>query len=493
MTYAIVFIVYILAMLAIGLFFANKNENMSDYILGGRSLNVWVASLSAQASDMSGWLLTGLPGLAYLSANGSQEAIWTAIGLAVGTYLNWLVVAKRLRQYTEISGNALTMPDYFEHRFKDTSRILRIVTALFILIFFLVYTSSAFVTGAKLFQTVFGLSYRTGLLVGAAIVVIYTCSGGFKAVCWTDLFQGIMMFFAIIIIPVTVVRMFGGLDTTMETVNAMHPGSFDIIPNGTNISWFVVVTGLGWGLGYFGQPHILARFMAIRSSKEVRPARIIAMVWVIVSLACAIMVGIVGVAYFTTPLAAGAHETIFMELSKQLFHPIIAGVLLSAILAATMSTCDSQLLVTASAISEDVYKAFIKPTATDKELINISRITVVVVAVIAIFIALDPNSSIFGLVSYAWAGFGAAFGPTILLSLYWRRMTRKGAIAGIIAGGATVIVWIMLKSVGGIFQIYEIVPGFIISVIVIVIVSLMDEEPSKEITDEFDSLKTTHI
>ena len=233
--------------------------------------------------------------------------------------------------------------------------------------------------------------------------------------------------------------------------------------------------------------------MAIRSSKEVRPARIIAMIWVIVSLACAIMVGIVGVAYFTTPLAAGAHETIFMELSKQLFHPIIAGVLLSAILAATMSTCDSQLLVTASAISEDVYKAFIKPTATDKELINISRVTVVVVAVIAIFIAFDPNSSIFGLVSYAWAGFGAAFGPTILLSLYWRRMTRKGAIAGIIAGGATVIVWIMLKSVGGIFQIYEIVPGFIISVIVIVIVSLMDEEPSKEITDEFDSLKTTHI
>lgn len=494
MTYAIVFLIYILGMLGIGLFFSNKNEDMADYILGGRSLNVWVASLSAQASDMSGWLLTGLPGLAYLSAVGSQEAIWTAIGLALGTYINWLVVAKRLRQYTEISGNALTMPDYFENRFKDNSRILRIVTALFILIFFLVYTSSAFVTGAKLFQTVFGLNYTTGLIIGAAIVVIYTCSGGFKAVCWTDLVQGAMMFFAIIVIPFTVLKMFGGLENTMEIVNATHSGAFDIIPNGTNISWIVVLTGLGWGLGYFGQPHILARFMAIRTSKEVRPARIIAMVWVIVSLTCAIMVGIVGVAYFKdAPLLNGAHETIFMELSKQLFHPVVAGILLSAILAATMSTCDSQLLVTASAVSEDIYKAFIKPSASDRELIHISRITVVVVSVIAIFIALDPESSIFGLVSYAWAGFGATFGPTVLLSLYWRRMTRKGAVAGIIAGGLTTIIWILLKGMGGIFQIYEIIPGFIVSVIAIVIVSLIDKEPSKEMTDDFDSLKTTNI
>lgn len=493
MTIGIIFCIYIAGMLGVGLFFYNKNDNISDYILGGRSLNVWLAALSAQASDMSGWLLTGLPGLAYLSAAGSQEAIWTAIGLAVGTYLNWLFIAKRLRQYTEIAGNSLTLPDYFEHRFRDSSRMLRIVTALFILIFFLVYTSSAFVTGAKLFQTVFGMSYRGGLLLGAIIVIVYTCSGGFKAVCWTDLFQGIIMFIAIVIIPVTLIRILGGWGPAVEATNAVHPGSFDIIPNGSNISWFVVITGLGWGLGYFGQPHILARFMAIRSSKEVRPARIIAMVWVIVSLVCAILLGILAIGYFTTPLAEGAHETVFMELAKQLFHPVVSGILLSAILAATMSTCDSQLLVTASAISEDVYKAFLKPSATDKELINISRGTVLVVAVIAIFIALNPDSSIFGLVSYAWAGFGSAFGPTVLMSLYWRRMTRKGAIAGVISGGVTAIVWIMLKGIGGIFNIYEIVPGFLVSIAFIMFVSLGDSEPPKEITDEFDMMKTTEI
>lgn len=490
LVYAIIFFIYIVGMIAIGMFFYNKNDSISDYILGGRSLNVWVASLSAQASDMSGWLLTGVPGLAYLSANGAQEAVWMVIGLITGTYLNWLFVAKRIRQYTEISGNALTMPDYFEHRFRDTSRILRVVTAVFILVFFLVYTSSGFVTSAKLFQTVFGISYRTGLMIGAVIVIFYTCFGGFKAVCWTDLFQGVLMFFAIIIVPFTVVKLFGGLEPVIEKVNITHAGYFDIIPNGTNISWFVVITGLGWGLGYFGQPHILARFMAIRSPKEVRPARIIAMIWVIISLCCAVLVGIVGVAYFSTPLAQGAHETVFMELSKQLFHPILAGILLSAILAATMSTADSQLLITASVISEDVYKAFMKPNATDKELINISRITVVVVAVIAVFIALDPNSSIFGLVSYAWAGFGSAFGPTIVMSLYWRRMTRKGAVAGVISGGLVAIGWIALRKMemGEIFQIYEIVPGFLISLLFIVIFSLLDNPPSKEITDEFDSV-----
>lgn len=495
MVYGIVFFIYIVGMLIIGMFFFNKNDKISDYILGGRSLNVWVASLSAQASDMSGWLLTGVPGLAYLGANGTQEAIWMVIGLATGTYLNWLFVAKRLRKYTEIAGNALTMPDYFEHRFQDTTRVLRIVTAVFILIFFLVYTSSGFVTSAKLFQTVFGISYQTGLVLGAVIVILYTCFGGFKAVCWTDLFQGILMFFAIIIIPVTAIKLLGGMDAVMADVNTLNPGTFHIIPNGTNISWFVVITGLGWGLGYFGQPHILARFMAIRSSKEVRPARLIAMVWVLISLSAAVLVGVVGVAYFKTPLAPGAHETVFMELAKQLFTPVIAGILLSAILAATMSTADSQLLITASVISEDVFKAFIKPQATDKELIQISRATVVIVAIIAIFIALDPNSSIFGLVSYAWAGFGSAFGPTVLMSLYWRRMTRKGAIAGVIAGGVVAIVWIALRKMGmgGIFQVYEIVPGFLASLICIILFSLLDAPPSKEMTDEFDSVGTSDI
>lgn len=491
--FIVMFVLYISMMVGVGMYFSNKNENMSDYILGGRSLNVWVASLSAQASDMSGWLLTGLPGLAYLSAVGSQEAIWTAIGLAFGTYLNWLIIAKRLRQYTEICGNALTLPDYFEHRFRDTSRTLRIVTALFILVFFLVYTSSAFVTAAKLFQTVFGIGYHQGLILGAVIVILYTCLGGFKAVCWTDLFQGVLMFIAIIIIPIAAARSLGGFDPAIQTASSVNPGFLDIIPQGDNISWYVVITGIGWGIGYFGQPHILARFMAIRSSKEVRPARIIAMVWVIISLSAAILVGILGIAYLNPPLATGQHETVFMNMAMQLFHPVLAGLLLSAILAATMSTADSQLLVTASAISEDVYKAFLKPTATDKELINMSKATVFIVAVIAVLIGFNPESSIFGLVSYAWSGFGAAFGPTVMMSLYWRRMTRKGAIAGVISGGLVSIVWGMLKSRGGIFSVYEIVPGVIISLIMIIVVSRMDHAPEKEITDEFDYLKDCNI
>ena len=493
MVYIVVFGVYIALMVAIGMYFSNKNENMSDYILGGRSLNIWVASLSAQASDMSGWLLTGLPGLAYLSAMGTQEAIWTALGLAIGTYCNWKIVAKRLRQYTEIAGNALTMPDYFEQRFRDTSRTLRIITALFILVFFLVYTSSAFVTAAKLFQTVFDLDYFTGLLIGAVIVVAYTCLGGFKAVCWTDLFQGLLMFFAIVIIPFAAVKSVGSLDTTIDIVNQTHEGFLNIIPNGENISWFVVITGIGWGAGYFGQPHILARFMAIRTSKEVKPARWIAMIWVMISLTSAILVGIFGVAYLNPPLAEGAHETVFMTMAMRLFPPVIAAILLSAILAATMSTADSQLLVTASSISEDVYKAFIKPSATDKELLRLSKITVIVVAVIAVVIGINPDSSIFNLVSYAWSGFGSAFGPAILLSLYWRRMTRKGAIAGVITGGIVSLVWGLLGSLGGIFTIYEIVPGILASIAAIVIFSLKDAPPPKEMTDEFDSLKHSTI
>ena len=331
----------------------------------------------------------------------------------------------------------------------------------------------------------------TGLLVGAVIVVLYTCLGGFKAVCWTDLFQGLLMFFAIIIIPIAAVKSIGDLDTTMNIVKQSHEGLLDIIPNGENISWFVVIAGIGWGAGYFGQPHILARFMAIRSSKEVAPARFIAMVWVIISLASAILVGIFGIAYLNPPLAEGAHETVFMTMAMRLFHPIIAALLLSAILAATMSTADSQLLVTASSISEDIYKAFIKPSATDTELLRLSKITVVIIAVIAVIIGLDPNSSIFGLVSYAWAGFGSAFGPTVLLSLYWRRMTRKGAIAGVITGGIVAIVWGLLS--GGIFELYEIIPGMLSSMLAIVIFSLMDNPPSKDMTDEFDSLKNSHI
>lgn len=484
------FVIYFLALLFAGIYFYKRTTSTSEYLLGGRSLNSWVTSLSAQASDMSGWLLLGLPGAAYLSG---LEASWIAIGLAIGTYLNWKFVAKRLRQYTEIAGDSLTLSDFFENRFRDKKKVLRLVSAIFILVFFVIYTSSGFVASGKLFSTAFGLPYFTALTIGVVVLVSYTFLGGFLAVCWTDFFQGMLMLVAILIVPLMAVKLLGGPRATIDIVNTVNPELLNpfTAADGSPISALALISLLAWGLGYFGQPHILVRFMAISSSSQIKKARIIAMVWVILSLSAAVLVGLVGRVYLTTPLIGTESEKVFMIMAQEMFPTILTGFLLAAILSAIMSTADSQLLVSASALSEDFYKAFLRPNASGKELLWVSRLTVVFVSIIAYVLAFNPESSILDLVAYAWAGFGAVFGPTIILSLFWKRMTGRGALAGMITGGIIVILWKNLQ--GGIFELYEIVPGFICSVIAIVVFSLLDKEPSQEILDEFEKIDTANV
>ena len=484
------FVIYFLALLFAGIYFYKRTTSTSEYLLGGRSLNSWVTSLSAQASDMSGWLLLGLPGAAYLSG---LEASWIAIGLAIGTYLNWKFVAKRLRQYTEIAGDSLTLSDFFENRFRDKKKVLRLVSAIFILVFFVIYTSSGFVASGKLFSTAFGLPYFTALTIGVVVLVSYTFLGGFLAVCWTDFFQGMLMLVAILIVPLMAVKLLGGPRATIDIVNTVNPELLNpfTAADGSPISALALISLLAWGLGYFGQPHILVRFMAISSSSQIKKARIIAMVWVILSLSAAVLVGLVGRVYLTTPLIGADSEKVFMIMAQEMFPTILTGFLLAAILSAIMSTADSQLLVSASALSEDFYKAFLRPNASGKELLWVSRLTVVFVSIIAYVLAFNPESSILDLVAYAWAGFGAVFGPTIILSLFWKRMTGRGALAGMITGGIIVILWKNLQ--GGIFELYEIVPGFICSVIAIVVFSLLDKEPSQEILDEFEKIDTANV
>lgn len=484
------FALYLLFMLGIGMHFYRKTSSLSDYVLGGRGLNSWVAAMSASASDMSGWLLMGLPGAVYVSG---IEASWIGIGLAVGTYLNWRFVARRLRKYTEVSNNSITLPDYFENRFKDKSRVLRMLSAFFIVLFFLVYTASGFVAGAKLFNTVFGLPYIWALTIGMLVIIGYTFLGGFMAVSWTDFFQGILMFIAIIGVPIGAMIALGGYGSTMDAVRNVNPELLDIMtkPDGTSLTFLSIISLAAWGMGYFGQPHILVRFMAIRTSKEVKQARIIAATWSVLSLFAAVLVGLIGIVYLKTPLEGAATETVFMVMVNTLFHPLVAGLFLAAILAAVMSTADSQLLVTSSSFTKDFYKVVLKKDAKDKELVLISRIAVVVVAFIAFLIALNPDSSVLGLVSYAWAGLGASFGPVVLISIYWKRMTRNSAIAGMVVGGLTVIVWKQLS--GGIFDVYEILPAFILASITIFAVSLLGKKPSKEIEEEFESVEKSAI
>ncbi len=486
----ITFVVYLLFMLSIGLMYYRKTGNLAEYFLGNRKLNSWVTALSSQASDMSGWLLLGLPGYAYGSG---MEAIWIAIGLGLGTYLNWKFVAKRLRKYTEIAGDSITISSYLQNRFKDKSKVLRVTSAILILVFFLIYTVSGLVAGGKLFSTVFGMSYIYALAVGTLVIITYTFLGGFMAVCWTDFFQGMLMFFAILIVPITCMQLLGGYGETINAINILNPellNPFTTV-DGNALSVISIISLLAWGPGYFGQPHILCRFMAIRSSNEIKKARIIAMVWVTISLAAAVFVGIVGKVYLTDVLEGNAAETVFMVMVNTTFPTVIAGILLAAILAAIMSTADSQLLVTASALTEDMYKALFRKEASDKELVWVSRFTVIAVALIAFVLALNPDSSVLVLVSYAWAGFGAGFGPAIILSLIWKRMTRNGALGGMIVGGLVVLIWQRLH--GGIFELYEIVPGFILSTLAIIVISLLDKAPSDEIIEEFESVKTSNI
>ncbi|WP_218951010.1 sodium/proline symporter PutP [Desulfoluna butyratoxydans] len=491
MSILISFVLYLIFMVGIGWVYYGRTKTLSDYILGGRGLNSWVGAMSAQASDMSGWLLLGLPGYAYVAG---LESFWIAFGLAMGTWLNWKFVAERLRNYTEMSGDSITLPDYFENRFRDTSHLLRIISAIFILIFFLIYTASGFVAGAKLFSTVFGLSYNSALLIGVAVIISYTFLGGFMAVSWTDFFQGMIMIVAIIVVPTLGIIKAGGLATTLDGIRSINPAFLSIFTDtkGAPLAVMSVISLAAWGLGYFGQPHILARFMAIRTTAEIRKAKTIAMLWVVASLSFAVVVGLVGLVCLDVPLAAGDQEKIFMVMVDQLVPTVLAGVFLAAILAAIMSTADSQLLVTSSALTEDFYKVLFRKEASDAELVWVSRCAVMLVAVFAWMFARNPDSSVLGLVSYAWAGFGATFGPIILLSLYWKRMTRNGALAGIVAGGVTVIVWKQLTGgFLGLFDLYEIVPGFLVSIVVIVAVSLMDKEPAHEIQAEFDAVNNT--
>ena len=469
----ITFIFYLGCMLMLGLYAYKKTNNHSDYILGGRSLSPSVAALSVGASDMSGWLLLGLPGAIYVS--GISE-VWIGIGLVVGAALNWQFVAKRLRVYTEIAGDAQTLPDFLANRFGDAG-ILKTVAAIAILIFFTFYTASGLVGGAILFEKVFGLDYFWALLIGTFIIVSYTFVGGFFAVSWTDFFQGILMLVALIIVPAAMYVEIGGSDAMTA---ALPASMFDITPTAGVIG---LISLLAWGLGYFGQPHILVRFMAIAKASDVGVSRNIAMSWMILALLGALATGLVGAAYFADQPLENP-ETVFIFLSKVAFNPWVSGLLIAAILSAIMSTVDSQLLVSSSVISEDLYRPFINPTASDKELMLVGRIAVVSIAVIALLISLDPESNVLGLVSYAWAGFGAAFGPMILLALYWKNYNKFGAIASIIVGAITVIVWKNLA--GGLFELYEIVPGFVFALVTGVIVSKLTSIDNDELNVQFD-------
>ncbi len=487
MTKIIVLSIYLIGMIYVGFIYYRRTSDFSDYVLGGRKLGSWTAALSAQASDMSGWLLIGLPGAAYLAG---LEAAWIAIGLGIGTYINWKVVARRLRSYTEIAGDALTLSDYFENRFRDHTHILRLVSSLVIIVFFAVYTSAQFSAGAKLFETLMGIDYTVALILGSLVIIAYTFLGGFMAVSFTDFIQGMLMFFALIVVPFVILGELGGWTSAMTALDGVAPNYMNLIratEGGGVLPVIAIVSNLAWGLGYFGQPHILARFMAVKRTEDIKKARWIAMVWVSVTLAAAVVIGILGRVYLP---GIPDPEKIFMLSVDVLFVPVIAGVLLAAILAASMSTADSQLLVTASSISEDIYKKYINKDATDQEMIKVGRLAVVGIALVAMGIALDPDSSVFSLVSYAWAGLGASFGPVILASLFWRRTNKWGAIAGMITGAVGVVGWTRLAGISdaAIFGLYEIVPAFLLSGLAIYAVSLLTEAPEAEILAEYDRM-----
>lgn len=481
------FSAYLLLMIGIGFWAWRRTHDFDDYILGGRSLGSVVTALSAGASDMSGWLLMGLPGAMYLG--GASEA-WIAIGLVVGAWANWRFVAGPLRVYTERARNALTLPDYFTHRFADDSRVLRIVAGVVILVFFAVYCASGIVAGARLFESVFGLPYAQALWWGAAVTILYTFVGGFLAVSWTDCVQATLMILALLLVPIVVVTGLGGIGTSIALVEQVDPMRLDWFRGG-ELGLVGIVSLLAWGLGYVGQPHILARFMAAESLAIIPKARRISMAWMVLCLGGSLAVGFFGIAYYAQnpalagPVTANA-ERVFIELSQVLFNPWIAGILLSAILAAVMSTLSAQLLVCSSALTEDFYRGLLRPAAGQKELVWVGRGMVLAVALVAILVARDPESRVLGLVSYAWAGFGAAFGPVVVLSLFWQRMTRNGAIAGIFAGAVTVIVW---KQTGS--ALYEMVPGVIAATVAIVATSLLGRAPPAEVQATHQQVRLT--
>ncbi|EKN71535.1 osmoregulated proline transporter Sodium/proline symporter [Neobacillus bataviensis LMG 21833] len=476
--------VYIAMMLFIGWYSYRKTSNLTDYMLGGRSLGPAVTALSAGAADMSGWLLMGLPGGIYVT--GLADA-WIAIGLTIGAYLNWLLVAPRLRSYTQVANDSITIPSYLENRFKDKTKLLRIVSGIVILLFFTFYVSSGMVSGAVFFESSFGTSYHTGLFIVGSVVVAYTLFGGFLAVSYTDFIQGLMMLIALLLVPAIGIFSTGGPAETFDTVRAIDPTRLDLLKGTTGIG---IISAMAWGLGYFGQPHIIVRFMAIKTIKETKSARRIGMGWMIISLIGTIFTGLIGIAYFhNNPQHVLENpETVFIALSQILFHPIFAGFALAAILAAIMSTISSQLIVTSSALVEDLYKVVMNKEAKDKHLVFLGRMAVLLVAVVAAALAFKQNSTILDLVAYAWAGFGAAFGPVILLSLFWKKITNQGALFGMIVGAVTVIVW-KNGDLGKVFfgeSLYEIVPGFVLNLLFAVVVSLITYKKNEVIEKEFD-------
>ncbi len=476
--------IYIIILLIIGYNSYKKTSNISDYMLGGRGLGPMVTALSAGASDMSGWMLMGLPGAVYLTGISS---LWIGIGLTIGAYLNYLLLAPRFRVYTEVANDSLTIPDYLENRFKDKSNILRLVSGIVILVFFILYVSSGIVAGGKLFLDTFGLTYTMGVIVTLSVVVLYTYFGGFLAVSLTDFFQGTLMFICLIMVPV-VAFINIGVDpgTFTNKIKDIDPALFDMF-RGTSIA--SVINLLAWGLGYFGQPHIIVRFMAIKSPKELKSARRIGIGWMAIGLLGAVASGLVGLVYFTehkTPLSDP--ETVFLRLGDILFHPFITGIILAAVLAAIMSTISSQLLVCSSSITKDFYLTFLKKDVSEHKQMIIGRLSVLVVAALATILAYLPNKTILNIVGQAWAGFGSSFGPALLLSLHWKKMTKWGALSGMIVGGVTVIIWITSGLSG---YLYEMIPGFLLSLISIVIVSLLTYKPNEIIDKEFDKMETT--
>lgn len=473
--------VYMIAMLLIGYYAYKRTSDLSDYMLGGRTLGPAVTALSAGASDMSGWLMMGLPGAMFSQG---LSASWIVIGLTLGAYANWLFVAPRLRTYTEIANNSITIPEFLENRFEDTSKLLRLASGLVIIIFFTFYVSSGLVSGAVLFENSFAMDYHTGLWLIAAVIVAYTLFGGFLAVSWTDFVQGIIMVVALIVVPLTTIVYAGGLTDSFSHIRSIDPSLLDLF-KGT--SFLGIVSLFAWGLGYFGQPHIIVRFMAISSANEIKKARRIGMGWMIFSVAGAMFTGLVAITFFSKKgITLADPETVFIQLGQILFHPIITGFLLSAILAAIMSTISSQLLVTSSSLTEDIYKTFFRRQATEKELIFMARLCVLLVSLAALVLAYNKNATILALVGYAWAGFGASFGPVIIMSLFWKRMTRWGALAGIISGAVTVILWTRFPVLKD--NLYEMVPGFTASLLAIVIVSLLTKMPSQKVVEDFKKL-----
>lgn len=505
---------YMLIVIGIGIYFAKRSQqNSENYFLGGRSLGPWVTAMSAEASDMSGWLLMGLPGVAYWC--GLADAFWTALGLAIGTYVNWLIVAKRLRSYSIVSGDAITIPDFLSNRYHEKKKIILSISAVFILVFFTVYAASCFVTCGKLFSTLFGFSYHSMMIVGALFVLIYTFLGGFLAESASDFMQGVVMFFALVVVLIFGTIKAGGFSAVLDNAQAIE-GFFSLTSiasptvdaagvqqsaNGVPLfgeaggyGFLTIISTLSWGLGYFGVPQVLLRFMAIRKGKELTRSRRIATIWCFISLAAAVYIGLMGRAMFpvheSLSTSSGA-ENIFVIMSQTLFHPVIAGIVMAGILAATISSSDSYLLIASSAFSKNLYEGVFKKGASDKQVMWVSRIILMVIALIGIAIAWDEDSVIFKVVSFAWAGFGATFGPIMLFSLFWKRTTRAGAIAGMLTGGVMVFVWnLLLRPLGGLWDIYELFPAFVLSCIAIVVVSLLSKAPDKAITDEFEKAKT---